>query len=108
MAPIGKESKDLTINELQEVCTKLSLNIEGMTTKKEVLKVVQAWEKKAAAELADSKEALGVDSEPASTDLNEADLHDGKIIISKTPKTVNGVEYNEILVEGGVTFLAKK
>jgi len=97
MAPIGKDSKDLTISELQEICNRFSLNIEGMTTKKEVLKVVQAWEKKTDAELADSKEAG-----------DEADLHDGKKIISKTPKTVNGVEYNEILVEGGVTFLVKK
>jgi len=107
MAPTSRDSKDLTIGELQEICNHLSLNKEGMTTKEEVLKVVQAWEK----DLTNTKEdldALQAWEKELTNAGDESDLHDGKKIISKTPKTVNGVEYNEILVEGGVTFLAKK
>lgn len=36
---------------------------------------------------------------------DESEYHEGKKIVSKQAKEVNGKEYTEITVEGGITFL---
>ena len=93
-----KNINEMTVSELRRVATTLGLDATG--SKKELLLALTTWEEKTLAE----KEPVVATRTPVMVGSGVADFHNGKRVVSRTLKVLNGKEYEDILVESGETF----
>lgn len=99
----GVSAKDMSLKDLRELAISVGINFEPTTSKKELLAEVTKWEDKAVADA--DKKVAGVTPTPKTT-LNAPELgeYQGKKVLTRTPITVNGKEYIDILVASGETY----
>lgn len=108
----GIRAKDMGLKDLKELAVQLKLfTVEEVSTLKKpaILKVVTAWEKKTIEERKDGKTGLKTLGETTGAGVvpsveNKIDTHNGKKVISRTKREINGKTYEDILVETGETF----
>lgn len=113
---VGVYAKDMSVADLKQLCKENNLDIKGKTSKKDILEVVYEWEKKVLKETDEKLQKMGdtiimrkhKGADTVLAGLKEVSFHEGKKVISKTPVTHNGVEYTDILVEGGITYRVPK
>jgi len=102
----GVTASEMSLGELKVLCKENNLDIKGLTTKADILKVVHKWEKKLSKDL-DAKLAgfKGAGVLKASLEL---EFHEGKRVVSKSEVEHNGKQYVDIVTEGGVTHRVPK
>lgn len=113
---VGIYAEDMTVAELKELCAQNNLDISGLKTKPEILKVVKKWEKKVLKETNDKLDSIKEDVKKNKNssksavveEIVEVEFHEGKKVVSKTDVTHNGREYTDIVVEGGITHRVPK
>ena len=109
----GILAKDMSLAQLKSLAVYLGLYTNGKveTIKKaDILKAVTAWEKKAVKESRDAKTGLrklGNTPEVAQEQAVE-DFYNGKKVLSRTDREINGKMYEDIKVVGGETFTNPK
>ncbi len=96
----GKSANKMTLPELKELVVDLKIATEEEASKgkkADLLALVKKYEKKALAKVNGGGDGGII--------LEEIDLglHNGKKVVSKTPTTLNGKEYVDILTDDGVT-----
>jgi len=95
----GLLSDDMTLAQLKQVCKLNNLDIKGLETKLEILKVVKKAER-----VAFKKMTEGTTLRRVEVDTEELGFCEGKRIISRKDVTRNGRGYTDITVEGGITY----
>ena len=95
----GVYAVDMSVADLKQLCKENNLDIKGKTSKKDILEVVHAWEVTVSKEMEKKVKKMG------GTVTNEkvVEFHEGKLVVSRTPLVLNGVDYEDITVEGGIT-----
>lgn len=103
----GVSAADMSLADLKQLCKENNLDIKGLTTKKDILTVVHAWEeellKKTDEEIA-KRGATSVKKDTGVANVKSVSFHEGKMVLSKTDIIINGVDYTDITVEGGITY----
>lgn len=106
----GVLAKDMPLEDLKALAVQLKLfTAEEVATMKKpaILKAVNIWEEKSIAEHKDKATGLrklGGKKGPVVAETKEEDLYNGKKVISRTTRELNGKTYEDILVESGETF----
>lgn len=104
-----EENKSLTVDEMSpteviELAVSLGLGKKPALKKlsqEELIAKVKEWE---ASHSQDGNVTNTVGEVTASTE----EYHEGKLVIGHAEREVNGIAYDEITVEGGVTHLVRK
>lgn len=103
----GKVITQLTLAELKELAVANNVDLGDAKLRKDILPIMEKWEADNAAN--DDGRALkrapvnATKGKKAQKEEEVLDFHEGKKVISRTPRDINGVSYEDILVEGGVT-----
>ena len=107
---VGIRADQMTLAQLKQLCKENSIDIKGLKTSIEILAVVSVWEESMLEETKKevakrgatmtTKAAVKVSSE-SSASLR---FHQGKMVIGSERVTLNGVEYEDVTVEGGITY----
>ena len=117
---VGVYAEDMTVADLKQLCKENNLDITGLKTKPEILKVVKKWEKsilkkteqevtERGATIKENKRGKKVATASEEVaNVKEVEFHENKKVISKTDVTHNGRDYTDIVVEGGVTHRVPK
>ena len=106
----GLTASELTLVELKELCKQNNLDIKGLSTKSEILKVVRKWEKKMLKDMEEQVKARGATLgknpvTPLGKEIEVAlKLHEGQRVVS----TVHRGNYTDITVEKGITYRVPK
>ena len=106
----GVYAEDMSVADLKQLCKENNLDIKGKTSKKDILEVVHAWEKtimeKTESDLKDMGATITMRKHKGAeiSNVKAVSFHEGKLVVSRTPLDLNGVAYEDIVVEGGVTY----
>ena len=106
----GVSAADMSLADLKQLCKENNLDIKGKTSKKDILEVVHAWEnslsEKTDADLKDMGATITMRKHKGAeiSNVKAVSFHEGKLVVSRTPLDLNGVAYEDIVVEGGVTY----
>lgn len=108
---VGIYAEDMSVADLKQLCKENNLDIKGKTNKKDILEVVHAWEKTIMEKTNEEITKRGATSVKKNTgvapvylsNVKAVEFHEGKLVTGKVNVTLNGVEYTDITVEGGVT-----
>jgi len=110
---VGIRADQMTLAQLKKLCKENSLDIEGLKTSIEILAVVSVWEesmlektkkevaKRGATMTTKAASKLSNALSESSTSLR---FHEGKMVTGSKKVTLNGVEYEDVTVEGGLTY----
>lgn len=102
----GILAKDMSLADLKSLAVSmkiLSAEEVAKMKKADILKAVGAWEKKEIAKnRVGGKRVLG-GAKPESTPEVE-DLYEGKKVLSRTPREINGKMYEDVRLVTGETF----
>ena len=107
----GVLAKDLNPEGLQELAVSLGLFAKKVVVKMkkaDILKAIMAWETKAAEKNIDKETGLRklARIEKLAVDMDlELDLYNGKLVLSRSTREINGKNYEEILMATGETFI---
>ena len=108
---VGVYAEDMSVADLKQLCKENNLDIKGKTSKKDILEVVHAWEKtimeKTEANLKEMGGAIVMRKHKGAeqvANVKAVSFHEGKLVVSRTPVELNGVSYEDIVVDGGVTY----
>lgn len=104
----GITASEMTLPELKTLCAENGLDIKGLTTKADILKVVAKWEKKLSKELDEKLGKVTLRRHSKPQEAVELEFHEGKQVISKCEVEHNGKAYIDITTEGGVTHRVPK
>lgn len=105
----GVFAVDMSLADLKQLCKENNLIIKGLTAKKDILEVVHAWEKTIMDKTDESLKDMGATVTMRKhkgaevSNVKAVSFHEGKLVVSKTPITLNGVDYEDIVVDGGIT-----
>ena len=106
----GVYAEDMSVADLKQLCKENNLDIKGKTNKKDILEVVHAWEKtimeKTESDLKDMGATITMRKHKGAeiSNVKAVSFHEGKLVVSRAPLDLNGVAYEDIVVEGGVTY----
>jgi len=106
---VGIYAEDMSVADLKQLCKENNLDIKGKTNKKDILEVVHAWEKTIMDKTDESLKDMGATVTMRKhkgaevSNVKAVSFHEGKLVVSKTPITLNGVDYEDIVVDGGIT-----
>lgn len=106
-AVVGIYAEDMTVADLKQLCKENNLDIKGKTTKPAILEVVKAWEDTLAQKTDEEIAKRGATSTVKNTgvaNVKAVSFHEGKLVLSRTPLDLNGVAYEDIVVDGGITY----
>ena len=110
----GKTLEQMTLPELKEVCKVNELVVGEAKTKKDFIAVINAWEATLLVENANALEEkvgktlnMGATLKKGGaglTNVKAVEFHEGRLVVSKTPVSLNGKDYTDILVDNGSTY----
>lgn len=110
----GKSASEMNLKELKELCSTYDIYITGLKKKEDILEVVSAWED---ANLKQEEDILSGRAEvivnnaaqalATHTTVEPGTMHEGKEVVSRFPKEVNGIMYDELTLADQTTHLVK-
>jgi hypothetical protein len=107
----GVSAKDMDLKQLKALAVQLELfTAEEVASMKKapLLKAITAWEDKAIEASKDAStglKKLGGNKVPETVlETVEEDMYEGKKVISRTTREINGKKYEDVLVVTGETF----
>lgn len=106
----GVYAADMSLADLKQLCKENNLDIKGKTTKPAILEVVKAWEDTLAQKTDEEIAKRGATATKRvafmkeESNVKSVSFHEGKLVLSRTPLDLNGVAYEDIVVDGGITY----
>lgn len=106
MKKINKAKEEMTVAELRDLVVKLELvtKSDAKSMKKPLLLEVLGQYESANTPKEETEEVGGVAGDQKVSEEWALGFHEGKKILSIVPVELNGKNYNDITVEGGVTY----
>lgn len=111
----GMLAKDMNLEQLQDVAVSIKLFSKEEVSKMKrapLLKAIHAWEDKAVEANKDKKTGLrklsGSKTPTVATEKPVEDFYNGKKVLSRTERVINGKTYEDIKVVSGEIFTNPK